>query len=217
MFAFYRCRLANTALSSACAGPSVVMQVRRYSRHAGAANRLQILQGQLSGALRKSPSPQLTAADLDTPSLLVDLDALSHNIAAIAAFAKQHRLLWRPHTKAVRCAEIAKRMIQAGACGGKPHPPWGSQPRPADLPAPTHHHDRAKRVWRLLRSGPTATASAQSPAPSCHKRRRSATAASPTSSSPTRCAAASASLRLRTCMAAAPGASAPAPPRLHRP
>lgn len=58
-----------------------------------------------------------TATELDTPTLLVDLDALEHNIQAFAKFASQRGLLWRPHCKAVRCAEIALRMIQAGACG----------------------------------------------------------------------------------------------------
>ena len=57
------------------------------------------------------------AADLDTPALLLDLDALEYNISALASFMQKHGLLWRPHCKAIRSAEIARRMIRAGACG----------------------------------------------------------------------------------------------------
>lgn len=60
--------------------------------------------------------PQV-ASKLDTPALLLDLDALDFNIEAISSFCARHGLLWRPHCKAIRSADVAMRMIRAGACG----------------------------------------------------------------------------------------------------
>ena len=37
--------------------------------------------------------------DLDTPSLLIDLDLVERNIAEMAAFFRGHGVGWRPHTK----------------------------------------------------------------------------------------------------------------------
>jgi 3-hydroxy-D-aspartate aldolase len=54
--------------------------------------------------------------EVDTPALIVDLDALEGNIARMArAVADPVRL--RPHAKSHKCAEIAKRQIAAGAVG----------------------------------------------------------------------------------------------------
>jgi 3-hydroxy-D-aspartate aldolase len=54
--------------------------------------------------------------DVDTPALVVDMDALEGNIARMArAVADPVRL--RPHAKSHKCAEIAKRQIAAGAVG----------------------------------------------------------------------------------------------------
>lgn len=55
--------------------------------------------------------------DLATPALVVDLDALEHNIAAMAAFARQAGLDLRPHAKTHKSVEIARRQIAAGAVG----------------------------------------------------------------------------------------------------
>ena len=55
--------------------------------------------------------------EVDTPALLVDLDALEGNVARMAqAMEKSHARL-RPHAKSHKCAEIAKRQIAAGAVG----------------------------------------------------------------------------------------------------
>jgi len=55
--------------------------------------------------------------DLPTPALLVDLHHLESNIdrlqKAVAAAGKQ----LRPHAKAHKCVEIARRQVQAGAAG----------------------------------------------------------------------------------------------------
>jgi D-serine deaminase-like pyridoxal phosphate-dependent protein len=56
-------------------------------------------------------------AAIDTPALVVDLDALARNIAALAAFARGRGVRLRPHAKTHKCAAIAKLQIDAGAVG----------------------------------------------------------------------------------------------------
>jgi D-serine deaminase-like pyridoxal phosphate-dependent protein len=56
-------------------------------------------------------------AKMQTPALVVDLDALERNIAAMAAHAKASGIALRPHAKTHKCAEIARRQIAAGALG----------------------------------------------------------------------------------------------------
>jgi 3-hydroxy-D-aspartate aldolase len=59
----------------------------------------------------------LTKNQLPTPALLVDLDALEANLTRMAEHVKQCRKKLRPHAKAHKCVEIAKRQIAAGAAG----------------------------------------------------------------------------------------------------
>ena len=54
---------------------------------------------------------------LNTPVLLIDMDALERNIARMAAFAKEHGLALRPHAKTHKSADIAQMQISAGAGG----------------------------------------------------------------------------------------------------
>jgi D-serine deaminase-like pyridoxal phosphate-dependent protein len=55
--------------------------------------------------------------DLNTPVLVIELDALESNIATMAAFARDHGLQLRPHAKTHKSPEIARRQIAAGALG----------------------------------------------------------------------------------------------------
>ncbi|MEO8811592.1 MAG: DSD1 family PLP-dependent enzyme [Caulobacteraceae bacterium] len=55
--------------------------------------------------------------DLNTPALVVDLDALERNIGAMAARAAAGGVALRPHAKTHKCVEIARRQIAAGAVG----------------------------------------------------------------------------------------------------
>ena len=56
-------------------------------------------------------------ADLDTPALLIDLDALEANISQAAALCRRHGVAWRPHAKCHKSPDIARRLIEAGAIG----------------------------------------------------------------------------------------------------
>jgi D-serine deaminase-like pyridoxal phosphate-dependent protein len=55
--------------------------------------------------------------DLDTPSLLLDLDVFEANIAKMAAYMGQQATELRPHAKTHKCPTIAKRQLDAGAIG----------------------------------------------------------------------------------------------------
>ena len=54
---------------------------------------------------------------IDTPALVVDLDAMERNIGRMAEFARQHGVRWRPHAKMHKSAEIALQLQRAGATG----------------------------------------------------------------------------------------------------
>jgi 3-hydroxy-D-aspartate aldolase len=56
-------------------------------------------------------------AKLQTPALVIDLDAFERNVAAMVAHAKKSGIGLRPHAKTHKSAEIAKRQIAAGANG----------------------------------------------------------------------------------------------------
>jgi D-serine deaminase-like pyridoxal phosphate-dependent protein len=54
---------------------------------------------------------------IETPALVVDLDAMECNLAAMATFAAAHRVRLRPHAKMHKCAAIARLQMAAGAVG----------------------------------------------------------------------------------------------------
>jgi D-serine deaminase-like pyridoxal phosphate-dependent protein len=54
---------------------------------------------------------------IDTPALVIDLDAMQRNLVAMAAFAREHKVRLRPHAKMHKCAAIAKLQMAAGAVG----------------------------------------------------------------------------------------------------
>jgi D-serine deaminase-like pyridoxal phosphate-dependent protein len=56
-------------------------------------------------------------ADLDTPSLLIDLDVVERNIAEMAGVARDAGVRLRPHTKTHKSPEIARMQTDAGAAG----------------------------------------------------------------------------------------------------
>lgn len=54
---------------------------------------------------------------IDTPALVVDLDAMERNLQRMADFARKHQVRWRPHAKMHKSAELALMMQRAGATG----------------------------------------------------------------------------------------------------
>ena len=54
---------------------------------------------------------------IDTPSLVIDLDAMKRNLGRMAEFVRKHDVRWRPHAKTHKSVALAKLQIQAGAVG----------------------------------------------------------------------------------------------------
>lgn len=70
-----------------------------------------------AGAGRPEPAPGDPVSAIDTPALVVDLDALERNLSVLASYARQHGLRLRPHAKTHKCAALARLQIAAGAVG----------------------------------------------------------------------------------------------------
>ncbi|HEX3765800.1 MAG TPA: DSD1 family PLP-dependent enzyme [Kofleriaceae bacterium] len=68
----------------------------------------------LHGALIGRPAGR---AELNTPVLVIDRDALDRNLARMAEFARGHGVALRPHAKTHKSVDIARRQIAAGAIG----------------------------------------------------------------------------------------------------
>lgn len=60
---------------------------------------------------------QGSRADLNTPVLVLDVDALDRNIATMAGLAASHDVGLRPHAKTHKSVDIARRQLAAGAAG----------------------------------------------------------------------------------------------------
>jgi len=58
-----------------------------------------------------------SVAIVDTPALVIDLDAMDRNLARMAAFAQEHGLRLRPHAKMHKSAELALMQMAHGAVG----------------------------------------------------------------------------------------------------
>ncbi len=56
-------------------------------------------------------------AEIDTPALVLDLDAFERNLVAMAAYTQAHGIRLRPHAKTHKSPEIALRQIAHGAVG----------------------------------------------------------------------------------------------------
>src|SRR5215469_18419159 len=56
-------------------------------------------------------------AEVETPALLIELDAFERNVAKMAEFARTAGVRVRPHAKTHKSAAIARRQIAAGAIG----------------------------------------------------------------------------------------------------
>lgn len=56
-------------------------------------------------------------AAIDTPALVLDLDAFERNVAAMQAQATRAGVALRPHAKAHKCPQVALAQLRAGAVG----------------------------------------------------------------------------------------------------
>src|SRR6185436_7350391 len=54
---------------------------------------------------------------LDTPALVLDLDAFEANVTEAVALCRQYGVAWRPHAKCHKSPDIGRRLIDAGAIG----------------------------------------------------------------------------------------------------
>ena len=61
--------------------------------------------------------PGQSFAEIETPALVLDLDAFERNLVAMAAFTQAHGIRLRPHAKSHKSPEIGHRQMEAGACG----------------------------------------------------------------------------------------------------
>ncbi|HEV8254870.1 MAG TPA: alanine racemase [Vicinamibacteria bacterium] len=59
----------------------------------------------------------MTIDGLETPAVLIDLDVVDRNVAAMAARARSHGVRLRPHAKTHKLPEIARLQLAAGAAG----------------------------------------------------------------------------------------------------
>jgi D-serine deaminase-like pyridoxal phosphate-dependent protein len=57
---------------------------------------------------------------VDTPALILDLDAFERNIERMAQTVGASGIRLRPHAKSHKCPEIARRQIAAGARSLRP-------------------------------------------------------------------------------------------------
>jgi 3-hydroxy-D-aspartate aldolase len=60
---------------------------------------------------------QGSRADLNTPVLVLDADAMERNIAVMAGLVAAHGVALRPHAKTHKSVDIARRQVAAGAVG----------------------------------------------------------------------------------------------------
>jgi len=63
------------------------------------------------------PKPGIAIEELDTPALVLDLDAFRWNVDRMAAFFADKTAGLRPHSKTHKCPEVALRQLAAGAVG----------------------------------------------------------------------------------------------------
>ncbi len=61
--------------------------------------------------------PGMLLADVDTPSLILDLDAFERNLQRLSESLVGRKVMLRPHAKSHKCPQIALRQMALGAVG----------------------------------------------------------------------------------------------------
>ncbi len=59
----------------------------------------------------------LSVNAIDTPALVLDLDAMERNLKQMVEFSQSHHMRLRPHAKMHKCSALARLLVQAGAVG----------------------------------------------------------------------------------------------------
>ncbi len=67
--------------------------------------------------MKHEPAVGCTIDQLDTPCLVVELDALERNIRRMMEYCRTHGVAWRPHAKSYKSSAIARKVVEAGAIG----------------------------------------------------------------------------------------------------
>jgi len=65
----------------------------------------------------KEPRPGTPVHEIDTPALLIDLDAFQANASQMAQYFATRTTSLRPHAKTHKCPRIALTQLELGACG----------------------------------------------------------------------------------------------------
>ena len=55
--------------------------------------------------------------EIDTPAIVINLDVMERNLRRVAAYAQQHGLRLRPHTKTHKIPALAQEQLKLGAAG----------------------------------------------------------------------------------------------------
>src|SRR5664280_961818 len=96
-------------------------------------------------------------SEIDTPALVVDLDILERNLARVAAYAREHGLRLRPHTKTHKSVRLAKRQLASGASGltvakvSEAEIMLGAQPDDLLVAYPIIGHTKLARLTQVAR------------------------------------------------------------------
>lgn len=56
-------------------------------------------------------------SEIETPAIVVDLDIMERNLQRVAAYAREHALRLRPHTKTHKSPVVGRMQLDAGAAG----------------------------------------------------------------------------------------------------
>jgi len=112
---------ASLAVQAKAKGHSPVMEPNALPKR-GADAPTPGLDGAAQGGLGALPMPPVARVgdrleDVDTPALILDLDAFEENMRTMQALAELHGVALRPHAKAHKCPALSLRQVALGARG----------------------------------------------------------------------------------------------------
>src|SRR5687767_571580 len=124
---FHSCAVAKPATSASAAAVMILMPFllvvcahpNKKSRESGRCYSSSFILHPSSFILMSSYRPAIGTplSDVDTPSLILELDAFERNLDKMDASLADKKIKLRPHAKSHKCPEIALRQIKRGAVG----------------------------------------------------------------------------------------------------